>query len=62
MKKPLTAGMIRKAVMALKLAEQRRKPVKYYKMEVKNFELFEKMKKAGKLKQVRPGGAWDLVE
>lgn len=48
--------------MALKLAEQRRKPVKYYKMEVKNFELFEKMKKAGKLKQVRPGGAWDLVE
>lgn len=59
--KSLTLGDIRKAVMKMKKINALKKEVKFWKMPVKNHELFEKFRKAGKIKQIRPNGPWDLV-
>lgn len=54
---------IRKAVSKLKHISKLKKPVKYYKMQVRNPELFEKFKKAGRLKETRPGSnCFELID
>lgn len=53
--------LIRKAVEALRRQNAFRKEVKFYKVPVRNWELFDELRAAGRLVQT-PGGSWTLKE
>lgn len=61
MKRELTVNDIRKALDHMRRAESLRKTVKHYHMEVKNFKMFNAMRRLGKIKQTK-AGCWDIVE
>lgn len=53
---------IRKAIESMKRANALRKEVKFYKIPIRNWPLFHKMLKTGRIRQSRPGGPWEICD
>lgn len=52
----------RKAAEMLKRAKVLTKEVKFWKVPIKNWELFNHLKEDGRIRQTRPGGPWELCD
>ena len=50
---------ISEAIKELRHRAKLQKSVKFWKMPIKNLELFEELRASGKIREVRPG-LWDL--